>query len=105
MYGLFGPDLHSQMVRSGAAPGDLSSVTGIVQSYVSVGNTNGFNPGFAQEVISKATNAYVFSYRLMMLIMAAVVGLFGLISILAVVAEAVQIQQIKSSARNSRRTT
>lgn len=77
LYGLFSPQLNSQLVRVGAAPGDLSQVAGIVQSYVSVGNTNGFNPEFARQVLDKAVGSYLFSYRLTMLLLAAVVALFG----------------------------
>ena len=77
LYGLFSPELHSQLVRLGAAPGDLSQVAGIVQSYVSVGSAQGFNPEFARVVLDKAAGSYVFSYRVTMLVLAGVIGLLG----------------------------
>jgi len=92
LYGLFNPELHSQLVRAGAAPGDLSQVSGIVQSYVSVGNANGFNPAFASQVLEKATGSYVFSYRITMLVLAGVIALLG-------AAVAWQLSSRKSNAR------
>lgn len=77
LYGLFSPELHSQLVRAGAAPGDLSRVSGIVQSYVSVGNVNGFNAEFASVVLGKAVGSYLFSYRVTMLVLASVIGVSG----------------------------
>ena len=77
LYGLFSPELHSQLVRAGAAPGDLSQVSGIVQSYVSVGSAKAFNPQFAYQVLTKAVDSYVFSYRIMMLALAALIALLG----------------------------
>jgi MFS family permease len=77
LYGLFSPELHSQLVRAGAAPGDLSQVSGIVQSYVSVGSAKAFNPQFAYQVLTKAIGSYVFSYRIMMLALAALIALLG----------------------------
>jgi predicted MFS family arabinose efflux permease len=77
LYGLFSPELHSQLVRAGAAPGDLSQVSGIVQSYVSVGSAKAFNPQFAYEVLTKAIGSYLFSYRIMMLALAALIALLG----------------------------
>ncbi len=79
LYGLFDPELHTKLVNAGAAPGDLSQVTGIIQSYVSVGSTKGFNPQLAQLVLQKAAASYISSYRIMMLVLAALIALLGAI--------------------------
>jgi len=81
LYGLFDPELHMKLVLAGAAPGDLSQVTGIIQSYVSVGNAKGFNPQLANLVLQKAAGSYVSSYRNMMLVMAAVIASVGVITL------------------------
>jgi MFS family permease len=79
LYGLFDPELHARMVRAGATGNDLSQVTGIVQAYVTTGNAKGFNPQLVYEVLEKATASYLNSYRLMMLILAAIIALLGVL--------------------------
>lgn len=81
LYGRFDPELHTKLVNVGAAPGDLSQVTGIIQSYVSVGNVKGFNPQLAGLVLQKAAASYVSSYRTMMLILAALIALLGVVTL------------------------
>ena len=77
LYGLFDPALHSQMVRAGASPTDLSQISGIVQAYVTSGSAKGFNPQLVFEVVSRATVSYLHSYRIMMLTMAAIIAAIG----------------------------
>ena len=77
LYGLLGPSLHSRLVLAGAAPAELSQAVGIVQSYVHVGSAKAFNPQLVYEVLNQARAAYLSSYQIMMLIMAAVIALVG----------------------------
>ena len=77
LYGLFDPNLHSQMMRAGATSMDLSQISGIVQAYVTTGSTREFNPQLVSEVLSKAALSYIASYRFMMLTLAGVIAAIG----------------------------
>jgi hypothetical protein len=77
LYGLLGPSLHARLVSAGAAPAELVQATGIVQSYIHVGSAKAFNPQIVYQVLNEARAAYLSSYRIMMLIMAAAIALIG----------------------------
>lgn len=74
LYGLLGPGLRSRLVAAGAAPAELAQATGIVQSYIHVGSAKAFDPQVVYQVLSQARDAYLSSYRIMMLIMAAAIA-------------------------------
>jgi MFS family permease len=77
LYGLLGPGLRSRLVRAGAAPAELAQATGIVESYIHVGSARGFNPQIVYQVLDQARAAYLSSYRVMMLVMAAIIALMA----------------------------
>jgi predicted MFS family arabinose efflux permease len=77
LYGLLGPGLRSRLVHAGAAPAELAQATGIVESYIHVGSARQFNPQMVYQVLGQAREAYLSSYRVMMLIMAAIIALIG----------------------------
>ena len=77
LYGLLGPNLHSRLVAAGATPAELLQAVGIVQSYIHVGSAHGFYPQVVYQVLGEAREAYLSSYRIMMLIMASVIASIG----------------------------
>lgn len=77
LYGLFDPGLQARMVAAGAGSGDLSQITGIIQSYITYGSDKAFNQQLVYEVLNKATSSYISSYRIMMLTLAGVITVIG----------------------------
>jgi MFS family permease len=74
IYGMFSPLLRQRLHEAGATPGEQAQAIGILQSYVQTGDTGRFNAKLVQEVISSGTSAYLASYRVTMLVMAALIA-------------------------------
>ena len=79
IYGFFSPLLRQRLQQAGATPGEQAQAIGILQSYVQAHGTDGFNAGLVHEVIASGTLAYLASYRMTMLIMAALIALIALL--------------------------
>ena len=79
IYGFFSPLLRQRLQQAGATPGEQAQAIGILQSYVHAHGTDGFNAGLVHEVIASGTLAYLASYRMTMLIMAALIALIALL--------------------------
>lgn len=79
IYGLFSPLLRQRLQEAGATPGEQAQAIGILQSYVQTGNTDKFDARLVHEVIANGTSAYLTSYQITMLAMAAVIALIALV--------------------------
>lgn len=79
IYGFFSPLLRQRLQEAGATPAEQAQAIGILQSYVQTHETDGFSPRLVHEVIANGTAAYLASYRMTLLIMAALVGLIALL--------------------------
>lgn len=75
IYGLFNPLLRRRLDEAGATPAEQAQAIGILQSYVQTGNTDRFDAKTVHEVVSSGIEAYLTSYRITMLIMAALIAL------------------------------
>jgi DHA2 family multidrug resistance protein-like MFS transporter len=75
LYGMFNPLLRQRLEEAGATPGEQAQAIGILQSYVQTGDTERFDARLVHEVIASGTSAYLSSYRVTMLIMAALIAL------------------------------
>ncbi len=73
-YGMFNPLLRERLERAGATPGEQAQAVGILQSYVQTGSTDKFDAQMVHDVIAGGTSAYLASYRVTMLIMAALIA-------------------------------
>lgn len=74
IYGMFSPLLRQRLQEAGASPGEQAQAIGILQSYVQAGNTDKFDARLVHEVIASGTLAYLASYRVTMLVMAALIA-------------------------------
>lgn len=79
IYGMFSPLLRQRLHEAGATPGEQAQAIGILQSYVQAGNTDRFDARLVHEVIASGTSAYLTSYHVTMLAMAAVIALIALV--------------------------
>jgi DHA2 family multidrug resistance protein-like MFS transporter len=77
IYGMFNPGLRQRLEEAGATPAEQAQAIGILQSYVQTGDTDRFDAQLVREVIASGTSAYLGSYRLTMLIMAALIALMA----------------------------
>lgn len=77
IYGLFSPALRQRLEQAGASPGERAQAIGILQSYVQTGNTEKFNAKMVQDVVANGISAYLGSYRVTMLVMAALIALIA----------------------------
>ena len=74
LYGMFSPLLRQRLNEAGATPGEQAQAIGILQSYVHTGDTGKFNAALVQEMVASGTSAYLASYRVTMLVMAALIA-------------------------------
>lgn len=81
IYGLFSPALRQRLDEVGAGPVERAHAVGILQSYVRTGRADGFDPKMVQEVVAQGTAAYMQSYRITLLVMAAVIAAIALVSL------------------------
>ncbi|WP_422002094.1 MFS transporter [Reyranella sp.] len=79
VYGLFSPDLRQRLEQAGATPAEQAQSVGIIQSYVQTGTATAYDAKLVQEVIASATTAYLDSYRLTLLVMAALIAVIGVV--------------------------
>ena len=75
IYGMFSPLLKTRLEAAGATPAEQAQAIGILQSYVQTGNA----AKDAQAVIASGVSAYMTSYRVTMLIMAAAIMMTGVL--------------------------
>ena len=75
LYGQFGPLLRERLYQAGATPAEQAQAVGILQSFVQTGSDAQFDPHAVHEAIASGLSAYLTSYRITMLIMAAIVAL------------------------------
>lgn len=82
LYGMFGPRLAEQLEQAGATPAEQAQAVGILQSFVQTGRVSQFDPQAVHEAIAGGLSAYLASYRITMLIMAAILAAAALLSYL-----------------------
>ena len=70
IYAMFSPLLKTKLEAAGATPAEQAQAIGVLQSYVQTGNA----AKDVQDVISSGVSAYLTSYRVTMLIMAAAIA-------------------------------
>ncbi|HSI02330.1 MAG TPA: hypothetical protein VLA02_17145, partial [Reyranella sp.] len=79
IYGMFSPSLRQRLEEAGATPGEQAQAIGILQSYVQTGSAEKSDPGIVHQVIASGIDAYLASYRVTMLIMAALIALIAVL--------------------------
>jgi MFS transporter, DHA2 family, multidrug resistance protein len=79
IYGMFSPLLRQRLQEAGATPGEQAQAIGILQSYVPAGDTDKFDARLVHEVIASGTSAYLASFRVTMLAMAALIASIALL--------------------------
>jgi predicted MFS family arabinose efflux permease len=79
IYGMFSPQLRQRLHEAGATPGEQAQAIGILQSYVQTGDTERFDAKLVQEVVASGTSAYLASYRVTMLVMAALIAVVAVL--------------------------
>ncbi len=73
LYGTFGPRFSERLHQAGATPAEQAQAVGVLHSYIQTGKASQFDPTAVQQVIAEAASTYLLSYRVTMLIMAAII--------------------------------
>ena len=79
IYGMFNPLLRQRLAEAGATPGEQAQAIGILQAYVQTGNTDRFDAKMVHDVVASGIEAYLASYRITMLIMAALIAVVAML--------------------------
>lgn len=82
LYGMFGPLLQERLAQAGATPAEQAMAVGVLQSFVQTGSTSQFDAEAVHEAIAGGISAYLASYRITMLVMAAIIAVAAILSYL-----------------------
>lgn len=77
LYGMFSPLLRERLSAAGASPAEQAQAIGILRTWVQTHSAAGFDARLVHEVVENGTVAYLESYRLTLLAMAALLAVLA----------------------------